>query len=74
MSYEMPMPSVYFYDITKSPAYEITFAIMCYATYCTALINVSKTHDILHNFFKKSFNFFFIKYVMKISRQRESCW
>lgn len=47
MSYEMPMPSVYFYDITKSPAYEITFAIMCYATYCTALINVSKTHDIL---------------------------
>ena len=42
----MPMPSVYFYDITKSPAYEITFAIMCYATYCTALINVSATSHV----------------------------
>lgn len=74
MSYEMPMPSVYFYDITKSPAYEITFAIMCYATYCTALINVSKTHDILDEFKKKNILKNCIKHVMKISKQRESCW
>lgn len=41
MNYDMPMQSAFLYDITKSPAYEMTYAIFCYATYVTALINVS---------------------------------
>ena len=41
MNYDMPMQSAFLYDITKSPAYEITYTIFCYATYVTALINVS---------------------------------
>lgn len=37
------MQSAFFYDITMSPAYEVTYGIFCYGTYCTALINVRKS-------------------------------
>lgn len=40
-SYEMPMKASFLYDITKSPAYEITYASYCYAVYLTVLLSVS---------------------------------
>lgn len=48
-SYAMPSKSAFFYDITKSPAYEITYVAYCFAAYITVNTSVSSNDSAFQN-------------------------
>lgn len=42
---QMPFKSAFFYDVSMSPAYEVTFFIYCLATYAVIFISVSQVNS-----------------------------
>lgn len=41
LAHDMPYKTAFFYDVTQSPAYELTYLVQCYWTYITIALNVS---------------------------------